>query len=242
VLPDDDDAELYDLMYPWDPDRHPVDRFYHELVMAADSVLDVGCGTGRMLAFARQNGHHGRLAGIDPDLAMLSRARRFTGIEWREGRADAIPWRGEFSLATMTGHAFQCLVGDDDVRVSLAAIHTALRDGGRFVFETRHPQARAWEDWNPSNASDITGPGGRPLRVWHEVEDAAGDLVTFTETTAEPEGKVLHVGRTTLRFLDAGALGTFLAGAGFRLEAQYGDGDRSPLSPASREIIVVAQK
>jgi cyclopropane fatty-acyl-phospholipid synthase-like methyltransferase len=36
--------------------RSPGDRFCHELVMAAGSVLDVGCGTGAMLACARRPG------------------------------------------------------------------------------------------------------------------------------------------------------------------------------------------
>jgi len=38
VLADADDAALYDLMNPWDPSSSPADRFYHEQVMAADSV------------------------------------------------------------------------------------------------------------------------------------------------------------------------------------------------------------
>lgn len=61
----------------------------------------------------------------------------------------------------MTGHAFQCLVTDDDVGAALAAIHAALRAGGSFVFETRHPQARAWEEWNPSNGADAVGTAVR---------------------------------------------------------------------------------
>jgi hypothetical protein len=39
VFSDADDAALYDLLNPWDPKSSPGDRFYHELVMAADSVL-----------------------------------------------------------------------------------------------------------------------------------------------------------------------------------------------------------
>jgi SAM-dependent methyltransferase len=237
-----DSAELYDLLNPWDPDRSPGDRFYHQLVMAADAVLDVGCGTGAMLACARDDGHRGRLTGLDPDRAALTRARRRPGIEWTEGTAADASWRGVFELAVMTGHAFQCLVTDDDVRLSLAAIHSALRDGGRFAFETRHPQAQAWQDWNPANGTDVTGPGGRPLHAWHEVESVRRDLVTFTGTTAQPDGTVLRVARTTLRFLDPAALDTFLDAAGFQIEARYGDWDRTPVTSASREIITVARK
>jgi SAM-dependent methyltransferase len=242
VFSDADDAALYDLLNPWDPEHSPGDRFYHELVMAAGSVLDVGCGTGAMLALAREYGHPGRLAGIDPDLAALDRARRRTDVEWIEGTAAGAKWAAVFDLATMTGHAFQCLVTDHDLRASLAAIHAALREGGHFVFETRHPQARAWEDWNSSNESRVTDAAGHALRVWHEVESITGDVVTFTETTAEPDGTVLRVGRASLRFLDAGALGAFLTGAGFEIEAQYGDWLREPVTAASREIITIARR
>jgi hypothetical protein len=51
----------------------------------------------------------------------------------------------------------------------------------------------------------------------------------------------LSEGRTTLRFLDPRALGTFLDAAGFQVEAQYGDWDRAPITTASREIITIAR-
>jgi SAM-dependent methyltransferase len=242
VFSDADDAALYDLLNPWDPKSSPGDRFYHELVMAADSVLDVGCGTGAMLACARDHGHRGRLVGLDPDRASLDRARRRADVEWVMGRAADARWTSDFDLATMTGHAFQCLATDHDLRASLAAIHEALRAGGRFVFETRHPQARAWLDWNPANGSDVIGPAGRALRVWHKVESVAGDVVTFTGTTAEPDGTVLRVDRARLRFLSPQAVSTFLDAAGFQVEARYGDWHRAPVGATSREIITIARK
>jgi len=242
VLSDADVAELYDLLYPWDGSRHPGDAFYLDLVMGAGSVLDVGCGTGVMLSQARGRGHGGRLVGLDPDLAALDRARRRADIEWVAGAAAQASWDREFDLATMTGHAFQCLVGDDELRASLAAIRRSLRDGGRFVFETRHPQARAWEGWNPSNASEVVDAAGRTLRVWHHVESVVGDVVTLTESTSGPDGRVLRADRASLRFLDGPALGTFLAGAGFVTGAQYGDWHRGPVTGASREIITIARR
>jgi SAM-dependent methyltransferase len=242
VFTADDAAELYDLLNPWDGTRHASDAFYTGLVMAAGAVLDVGCGTGVMLHGARDAGHRGRLVGLDPDEASLRRARRRTDIEWVTGTAAGAAWDREFDLATMVSHAFQCLVTDDDVGASLAAVRAALRDGGRFAFETRHPQARAWETWNPANATDVVDPAGRTLRVTHHVESVTGDLVTFTETTAVPDGATLYLDRATLRFLDVPALDAFLTGAGFEIEARYGDWRRTPVTTASREIITVARR
>jgi SAM-dependent methyltransferase len=75
-------AGLYDLFCGWEPSGDS--GFYLPLVMAADSVLDVGCGTGMLLRRAREAGHAGRLTGLDPAAAMLDVARRCgRGIEGR---------------------------------------------------------------------------------------------------------------------------------------------------------------
>jgi SAM-dependent methyltransferase len=242
VFSDAEVAALYDLMNPWDPAVRGDAGFYNELVMAADSVLDVGCGTGLMLHSAREHGHTGRLVGLDPDGESLARARRRDNIEWVEAAAADALWLAEFELATMVGHAFQCLITDEEVRASLAGVHRALRDGGQFAFETRHPQARAWEAWTPSNASDFTDSSGRPLRLWHRVESTDSGVVVLTETTALADGSVLRVDRGSLRFTDVATLQTLLAEAGFEVAAQYGGWDRSPIDPASDEIITVARK
>lgn len=239
---DADAAALYDLLNPWDPERWPGDAFYAGLIPVADSVLDVGCGTGAMLRWLRERGHAGRLVGLDPDRAALARAQRRADVEWVEGTAATRGWDAEFDFAIMTGHAFQFLTTDDDILTSLAAIRAALRVGGRFAFETRHPQARAWEAWNPSNASDVVDATGRALRVWHDVEAVDGDVVTFTGTTAEPDGTVLRIDRTSLRFLDVGRLDRFLADAGFEVEARFGDWDRGPVTSTSQEIITIARR
>jgi ubiquinone/menaquinone biosynthesis C-methylase UbiE len=194
-----------------------------------------------MLHRARQAGHAGRLCGLDPDPAMLGVARRHTDIEWVAGTAASMAFDSEFDLAIMIGHAFQVLVGDDELRASLTAIRRALADGGHFGFETRNPLARAWERWNPRNTINVVDPSGRPVRISHEVQSVVGDVVTVTETTSDPDGAPLRVDRASLRFLDVDTLAGFLADAGFQIEAQYGGWFREPLDPASPEIITVAR-
>lgn len=235
-------AALYDVQNPWDIDGDPENRFVSAMVRRAESVLDVGCGTGTLLQAARREGHVGRLAGVDPDPAMLDRARRREDIDWRLGKAEDITWVHEFELATMTSNAFQCLVTDQSVTSSLRAVRTSLLDGGRFVFGTRHVQARAWETWNPANAFDTTTPDGRVLRTWHHVEDVDGDVVTLTETTGLPDGTVLRADRGRLRFFDVPTLQRFLTESGFGIEAIYGDWDRGPITTGSAEIVTIARR
>ena len=230
-------AALYDVLNPPGPD----DAFYLELVLNASAVLDVGCGTGRLLHHAREAGHTGRLFGVDPDAAMLELARRRSDVEWVQSTAASMSFDGELDLALMTGHAFQCLVDDDELRASLAAIRRSLGDGGRFAFETRNPEARAWERWD-GMALDAVGPTGSQVRLSYDVEAVDGDLVTFTETTSDADGSPLRVDRATLRFLGVDELDDFLSQAGLLVEARYGGWEHEPLADDSAEIVTVATR
>ncbi|MFR9798509.1 class I SAM-dependent methyltransferase [Streptomyces sp. MS06] len=231
-------AGLYDRLNPWGPG----DDFYLEWVMSAGAVLDVGCGTGQLLRRARELGHRGRLVGLDPAAAMLVQARRAEpDVEWVLGDLRSRLWCEEFDLVVMTGHAFQQLVGDEEVRASLRAVRQALGEDGRFVFETRNPAARAWERWTPDRVHEISDAEGGAVRVWHEVEaPVAGDRVTFTETYDGGRWSSPRVCRSTLRFLSAGPLDGFLGEVGLAATERYGDWARAPLDPTSPEIITVA--
>lgn len=251
---DEEAAALYDTLNPWGPS----DDFYFAEVMSSSAVLDVGCGTGTMLRKARAAGHPGRLVGIDPDTHALDIARQCSDVEWLAGDAASIEWSGEFDLAVMMSHVFQCLSTDEDLADSLKAIRRALAPSGRFVFETRNPAARAWEEWDAMDPVEVVDPAGRTVRISYDVHSVVDDVVTFDEVTSEAAGRsptvdagwgksdargqVLRSDRASLRFLDVDTLREFLAKAGFTIDAVHGDWDRSAFDADSREIIISARR
>ncbi|MEU4744917.1 class I SAM-dependent methyltransferase [Actinosynnema sp. NPDC023658] len=232
-----DAADYYDLLNEWGPS----DDFYLDLVLSADAVLDVGCGTGMLLHVARTAEHPGRLVGLDPDPAMLAVARRATGVDWVEGDLGTVRFDAEFDLVVMTGHVFLVFLTDDEVREQLAAIRRALRPGGRFAFETRNPGARAWERWSPEHGVDIVGEHGERVRVEHRVESVRDGLVRFSETHSSPDWAEPIVDRATLRFTDADHVDALLRETGFEVAERYGLWDRGPFTATSREIITIAR-
>jgi len=234
-------AALYDLFHA--PRPRDDFNFYLPLIMAAGSVLDVGCGTGALLRWAREAGHTGRLCGLDPAGGMLNQARQRSDIEWVLGDLSSVRWDREFDLVVMTGHAFQELVEDDDLRASLATIRSALSHGGRFVFETRNPLVRAWEHWATEFEGEVTDAAGAVVRRKHRVEPPVeGDVVRFTTTFSSPGWDHPQVSRGMLRFLDVDSLSSFLSGAGLTIEEQFGDWTRRPLTDRSPEIITIARR
>ncbi|MBS0472198.1 MAG: class I SAM-dependent methyltransferase [Proteobacteria bacterium] len=232
------DPELAALYDPMCAGRADFD-FYLPLAMAAPSVLDIGCGTGELLIRAREAGHRGRLAGLDPAPGMLAVARRRGDVEWTLGDLSTAHIAEPFDLVVMTGHAFQVFIEDAQIAAALAAIRAAL--SGRFVFETRNPLARAWEQWTPDHIGTVTAPDGTTVRMARTVDRVADGRVAFHHTFTSDAWPVPRVSHSTLRFLSYEDLAAALDTAGLAIEAQYGDWDRSPVTPTSPEIITVCR-
>lgn len=234
-------ARLYDAECPW----HAQDDFYLALDSRAASVLDVGCGTGTRLVKAREVGHPGPLVGVDPAPGMLTVARGKTDrVRWIHGDAQTMDIDRRFELVTMTGHAFQTLQDDESVRAALRNFHRHLDPGGLLSFETRNPQVRAWESWVAEKSrTEIRAPDGEPYEVWVDDPVTQGvDLVAFTSMVRSLSTGEELSSTSTLRFIDSAHLRCLLQEAGFRIEAWFGDWDRSAASSSSPEIIVMARR
>jgi SAM-dependent methyltransferase len=209
------DPRLVEVYDSWDPSRRDL-AFYRDLAAAvsATSVVDVGCGTGRLAVELARRGH--RVTGIDPSPAMLAVARRRDGgdlVRWVEGDASCLG-SDEYDLALMSGHVVQVITENDHLRATFAAIGRALRPDGRFAFDSRNPAARVWQQWNPDR-SRRTLAGG--VEVWFQDPQARGDLVTFETHFSFPDG-TKFVSHNELRFRSYGWLRHALMEAGFQVD------------------------
>ncbi len=95
------------------------------------SLLDIGCGTGRLLRMAASRWPAARLTGIDPAGGMLRQARRLTpGATFHTGMAEALPLSDasfDLCLSTISFHHWQ------DQPLALEQVARILRPGGMFV-------------------------------------------------------------------------------------------------------------
>ncbi len=231
-------AALYDALNP------PGDGagFYLSLPgRPPQAILDMGCGTGQLACAFAARGH--RVTGADPAPAMLAVARARPGgdrVRWIQTDAAGLSGPARFDLIVLTGHVFQLLLGDDDVRAALAALSGHLAPGGRLAFETRNPEVREWQYWSPGETRQRIGTGAGTAEVHYGIRSVTGQLVTYETCIRFPGGEQVTV-PDTLRFMDRAELAGFLAGAGLTDVTWYGDWDRSPAGPASPEIIAVAR-
>jgi ubiquinone/menaquinone biosynthesis C-methylase UbiE len=95
-------------------------------------VLDVACGTGVLAcAAAERVGNRGTVVGLDPNEEMLTVARRKnSSIEWRDGRAESLPFPDESFDAVASQFGFMFF---EDRHATLREMIRVLRPGGRLA-------------------------------------------------------------------------------------------------------------
>ncbi len=235
-------VEIYDLQCPWGPDD---DYFRRAATDGPGSrVLDLGCGTGRLTIALGQDGLE--VTGIDPAAASLDAARAKPGadrVTWVEGTSNAAP-SAAFDTIVMTSHVAQFFVGDAAWTELLTDLRRILVPGGRLVFDTRDPEARAWDRWNPAETShEITIASGETVAVWTEVplvdeSDPDHIVVSFRHHYEFADGEL--VSDSTLEFRTEAAIRQSLMAAGFDIHQMLGGWNHEPVGQGDGELLVVA--
>jgi ubiquinone/menaquinone biosynthesis C-methylase UbiE len=236
VFADPQLAAIYDAV---DDDRRDLD-VYDALVdeLGATSVLDIGCGTG---TFACRLAVRDKVVvGLDPAAASLDQARAKPGAErvrWVHGDVSRLPDL-DVDLAVMTGNVAQVFLTDDEWGNVLHAVRGATHRGGWFMFETRDPERRAWEQWTKEathRTLDIEGTG--VVETWIDLLAVEPPFVSFRHTYRFLRDGTELTSESTLRFRARDELATSLDAAGFTVREVRDAPDRPGL-----ELVFLAQR
>jgi SAM-dependent methyltransferase len=244
-----DDGALYDLLLG---DIDYGTDFYLELAQAARGpVLDVGCGTGRILLKWLDAGIDGE--GLDLSAALLERLREKAlarRLQPRVHQADMRTFQlgRRFSLITIIFNAFMHNLTTDEQLATLARCREHLVPGGVIAFDAYVPSLELLAA--PENTRDLelemTHPEtGLPVRLYDTRSfDRVGQLqhsrMDVEMLDAKGDVMATHPSQTTVRWIYKPEMELLLRLAGFARWEIYGGFDRRPLTKETDALIVVA--
>lgn len=124
---------------------------------------------------------------------------------------------------------------------ALQGLHDAVRPSGYQAFESRNTGAREWEGWTRETRHVVEDPVAGRIEWWMEASGIVDDVLRCANHYIFLASGDELVSECQLRFRTTEELTTALSDAGFTVESMFGDWDRRPVGPATRELIVVAR-
>lgn len=251
-------ADLYDHVVPYH-DRPDVQFFVDAARERGGPVLELGCGTGRVLIPTARAGLD--IVGLDSSPHMLSVCRNRVGdepesvrskVELVEADMRAFALDRTFALVTMPFRPFQHLISVEDQLACLGCIRRHLRDGGTLLLDLFNPSLEhlvntvIGEEF--AEEPEFTMPDGRRVIRRHKVaaHDRANqttdvELIYYVTHSDGRSERRVHAFR--FRYLFRFEVEHLLARAGFEVETIYSDYERSAFgSKYPGELIVVARR
>jgi SAM-dependent methyltransferase len=251
-------AEVYDYV------TQHVDRpdvaFYVDLAdEVGGPILEVGCGTGRVLLPTARRGH--AITGLDDSARMLAVLRgrleeepadvrgRVTVVE---GDMRDFEAGGPFALVTLPFRPFQHLTATEDQLACLAAVRRHLAPGALLALDVFDPDLEMLVQETPTpefgQEPPFHMPDGRRVIRKHRVRerDLRGQVsrCEISYYVGHENGNVdKHVHRFPMRHVFRWELEHLLERSGFGVERVYGDFQRAPYGEGQGgEIIMVARR
>ncbi len=230
-------AELYE----------PEIKYLKRLALAQNGpILDVGCGTGIVTVPLAETGLE--TVGVDLTQAMLERAR-----EKARGRdnlsfhlANALDFRLDtrFSLALMTGNAFQQFLSEDEIQTLLANIYAHLREGGLLIFDTRLPEGYDLSlDDKFQFYQTYTDPSGQEVRYFDKQTryDAQTGLLSFEMKRRYADGTERRSSET-IKFTPLETLLDLVQKSGFEVLNRYKNWNLEPFEAGAANVVLELNK
>jgi SAM-dependent methyltransferase len=247
----DDYAPFYDWENARTLQRRDV-AFWQRLAAAQDgTVLELGCGTGRIAIPIARAGV--RIVGIDRSAEMLGRARlriararagdRLTLVR---GDIRDLPFRPRVRFAAVLAAygILQSLTRERDLVRTFESVRRVLRRGGLFAIDVV-PDLPKWEEYR--NRVSLSGRRGRTstLTLVETVrQDRRRRLTIFDQEYRETAAAKRRTHRFSLTFrtLTVPQMTRRLERAGFAVRAVLGDYQGGPWDPRADVWVILAAK
>ena len=241
-------ARYYDATYEALGVVGPDVDFYRRLANEAHgSVLELGCGTGRILLPIAADGHS--CVGVDSSSSMLDALRAKTdgnGPELIVARLQDFDLGGRrFGLIFSAFRVFQHLETVEDQLACLERVKGHLAPGGSFAFDVFNPRLEGMSDPEVPERENIRfrDAGDEMIRYEAVTRDPVNQLIEVTFRYERCRNEEVVSSETTcfkMRWFTRFELEHLVARAGFDRVQMYGDFDLSPVVAGCPALIVVA--
>jgi SAM-dependent methyltransferase len=230
--------------------------FYSELAAEyGGPILDVGCGTGRVMLHLAQEGHI--CVGVDTSPQMLERGRRklhalgdlSATVTFIEGDIATHQAPQTYRMILLTYHAFMHFQEQSEQLRILKQLANNLADGGVLVFDL--PNAGEAFSTQDDHAMSLERTFVEPETGHLVVQQSVSTLdratqklyVTWIYDEVAEDGTVRRtVAPLVLRYVFLSELRLLLAASGLECIEAHGDYSGSPFVDGSPRMIVVAGK
>jgi SAM-dependent methyltransferase len=246
-------AKYYDLLYgALDEDWS---MWQTLTATTAGPILEIGCGTGRLLVPMAEAGH--TLTGLDLSPVALDAARakvtaagvtRRVTLHQADMRNFDLPQKN-FALAFIPLNTFLHNHTTDDQLATLRTVRCHLQPAGQLIVDVFYPDPTLLAEadgrlyFEGETVDDLTG---RTVQwYWRHDVDLAEQMrhLIYILDEIDEEGLVRRVQLPfSLRFVYRYEMELLLRVAGFNVETIYGGYDLEPFHSHSQKMIFVARK
>jgi SAM-dependent methyltransferase len=240
------DPEIYDLE---NQDFEPDGLFFLDFAKKlGGTVLELGCGTGRITIPLAQNNIS--ITGLDVVPEMVERAKQKASdlpIHWVIDDIRSFHLEQSFQLIFETGSVFQHLLTRLDQEAYLARVREHLEHQGRFIFGLMFPHSELLNSEETENEwFQYEDQQGHTIRVsGTELYDPIRQVKLETAYRRWVDGsgtEILKVAPLSLRYTFPQEVETLLYYNGFAIVEQYGDWECSTLTGKSKMIVSVCKR